>query len=158
MSKQELKKNTIKPQIRKVTKMSKKNIKPVDKNKPKSRSKLVKELDAIFSKYIRLRDDGGGCVTCGVVKPWKEMQACHFYSRGRYPTRWHESNVFSGCYRCNVILKGSYINYTRYMIDRFGRQFVDDLEFLSLNGEKISTPKLREMIEEYTLKVEELIK
>ena len=128
----------------------------VPKKKPMSRSQLVKRLDSVFSQYVRLRDDGNGCVTCGDKKPWKEMQACHFYTRGRQATRWHESNVFSGCYRCNVLLKGNYINYTRYMIDRFGREFVDQLEYESLNGAKISTPELREKIAYYKGKVAEL--
>lgn len=127
------------------------------KKKTMSRSQLVKRLDSVFSQYVRLRDDGNGCITCGDKKPWKEMQACHFYTRGRQATRWHESNVFGGCYRCNVLLKGNYINYTRYMIDRFGREFVDQLGYESLNGAKISTPELREKIEYYRGKVAELL-
>ena len=135
-------------------------IKKTVPNKPKkrteSRSKLVKKLDSIFSQYIRLRDDNKGCVTCGDIKPWKEMQNCHFYTRGRQPTRWDETNCHSGCYRCNVILKGNYIKYTIYMMDRYGREVVDGLERKSLSGVKISTPELREMIEEYKIKVKEL--
>jgi len=43
------------------------------------------------------------------------------------------------------------------MIDRFGREFVDELEYESLNGKKISTPELREKIEYYRGKVAELL-
>jgi len=144
-----LKRTAMKPQIRKVTKVQKKSV----NKKPKSRSQLIKDLDAVFSKWVRQRDSGNGCITCGDKKPAAEMQACHFYTRGRQATRWHEDNVHSGCYRCNVILKGNYINYTKYMIDRYGRQFVDDLEFISLNGDKISTPVLRDKIEFYKSRV-----
>lgn len=119
------------------------------KRKTKTRSQLIKDLDTVFSKWVRQRDDGKGCITCGDKKPAAEMQACHFYTRGRQATRWHEDNVHSGCYRCNVLLKGNYINYTKYMIDRYGRRFVDELEYISLNSDKIPTPAIREKIEYY---------
>lgn len=93
------------------------------------------------------------CVTCGAVKPWKEMQNAHFYTRARYPTRWSEDNCHVGCYRCNVILSGNYIVYTKYMLDRYGREFVDELERTSNSGIKISTPEIRERITLYTQKV-----
>jgi len=131
--------------------------KTAKKKKTKTRSQLVKELDAVFSLFIRLRDDGKGCVTCGEKKPYKEMQNCHFYSRGRYPTRWDETNCHSGCYRCNVLLKGNYISYTKYMIDTYGREYVDELEFKSLNGDKIQTPVIREKIEYYREKVQKML-
>ena len=127
------------------------------KKKPKTRSYYVKRLDSIFSQYIRLRDDGLGCVTCGVIKPWKKMQACHYYSRGRMPTRWDETNVFSGCYRCNVLLKGNYTEYALAMVGKFGVEYVEKLKHKSLSSEKIPTSKLKEMIEYYSLQVESLL-
>jgi len=120
------------------------------RKKTVTRSQLVKKLDSVFSQYIRQRDDLKGCITCGVVKPVSEMQNCHFYSRGRLPTRWDETNCHSGCYRCNVLLKGNYINYTKYMIDRYGRQYVDELEIKSRSDIKISSVELKEMIEKYS--------
>jgi len=121
------------------------------KKKAPSRSQLVKKLDAVFSIYIRQRDDLIGCITCGEVKVWKEMQNCHFYSRGQLPTRWDETNCHSGCYRCNVLLKGNYINYTKYMIDRYGREYVDMLEIKSKSNIKITSVELKEMIAKYTI-------
>lgn len=139
--------------IKSIAKVRKKPRLVKPRTKTKSRSQLVKELDSVFSKYIRQRDEGNGCITCGDVKPWKEMQNCHFYTRGRIPTRWDEVNCHSGCYRCNVILKGNYINYTRYMIDRFGRDAVDELETKSMSNIKITTEEIRDMIETYKKKV-----
>lgn len=118
--------------------------------KAPARSQLVKKLDKVFSEFIRLRDDGKGCVTCGDIKTWREMQNCHFYSRGRQNTRWDETNCHSGCYRCNVLLKGNYIPYTIFMIDTYGREHVENLEKLSKSTNKITTVKLKEMLEYYT--------
>ena len=140
--------------VKKVTTLTK--IKP----RAKTRSYYVKKLDSVFSQYVRLSESDpegyGECITCGVRLFWKEAQACHFFTRGRYPTRWDEDNVHYGCYRCNVLLKGNYINYTREMLDRYSREFVDQLEFKSLNGEKTSTPELKEIIAYYSTEVERL--
>jgi len=119
-----------------------------------SRAVLVRQLDSVFSQYIRLKDSRDGiatCITCGAVAPWKQMQNGHFYSRGRIPTRWDEDNCHVQDYRCNVALKGNYINYTKYMIDRYGREFVDQLEVKSKQTGKYTTPaELRELLEKYT--------
>ena len=85
------------------------------------------------------------------------MQACHYYTRGRLPTRWHEDNVFSGCYRCNVLLKGNYTEYAIFMVNRFGIEYVEELKALSLSNVKIHTHELRELTEVYKKKVAELL-
>jgi hypothetical protein len=133
----------------------KKSLKPVRKSRRPARGVLVRRLDAIYSQYIRLSEPNV-CVTCGEQKHWKELQNGHFYSRGRYATRWEDLNCHPQCARCNVFLKGNYINYTRYMIDRFGREAVDQLEVKSKSTIKISTPELEEKIEYYKKKVKEL--
>ena len=41
-----------------------------------TRSKLIKKLDSVFSKYIRRKDaidEVAKCVTCGVERHWKEL-------------------------------------------------------------------------------------
>ena len=57
---------------------------PKKAKKPK-RQKLIKELDRVFSKFIRLRDcDKKGIVTCplcGAKIPYEKAQNMHFISR-----------------------------------------------------------------------------
>lgn len=132
-----------------------KGTKTVKKSKRPARGVLVKRLDAIFSQYIRLSKPNV-CVTCYEAKHWKELQNGHFYSRGRYATRWDEMNCHCQCYKCNVILHGNYISYTKYMLDKYGREAVDQLEIKSKSTVKISTPELEERIEYYKNKVKEL--
>ena len=140
-----------------------KAIKTVSKAKKKlapSRSKLVKELDAIYSQYVRLdQSDQYGyciCVTSGVRMFWTEAQNGHFFSRRFYPTRWNDDNCHPQSMRDNVFLKGNYINYTRYMIDSYGRKFVDDLEKLAHTTIKIKNAELIEKIEHYKKEVKRL--
>lgn len=55
--------------------------KETKKTKKPSVAKLKKKLWTLFSEYIRRlysHDDICECVTCGVKKHWKELQAGHF--------------------------------------------------------------------------------
>lgn len=127
--------------------------KPVKKKiKRVSRGQLVKKLDIVYSQYVRLTNSVDGetnCVTCGDRKPWTQHQNGHFYTRGRYATRWDDMNCNPQCVACNVFLKGNYINYTMYMIDRYGREAVDNLERKSKSTIKLNTVELQEKIDYY---------
>ena len=135
-------------------------IKPkVAKKKPKAktRSYYVKQLDSVFSKYIRysaVESDGlVWCVTCQNKLGPKAIQNGHYYSRGHYGTRWDEMNCHPQCVGCNVFKKGNYTEYAIYMVDRYGIEEVKALKVKADTIYKISTPVLREMIEEYKAKL-----
>jgi hypothetical protein len=65
--------------------------------KTKTTSQLMKELDTVFSEFIRLRDcDHQGTVKCFVTGDkiwWKEADAAHWRPRQHMGTRWDERNV-----------------------------------------------------------------
>ena len=63
-----------------------------------SRSKLIKELDRIFSLFIRYRD-GWKCKKCGAKHEEgdRDLQNSHFWGRGDYGTRWDPKNCDSAC-------------------------------------------------------------
>ena len=131
------------------------------KKKKLSRSKLVHLLDSVFSQYIRLLYSNPRwycqCFTCGDYKHRKTMQNAHFISRGVYKYRRDEENCYPGCYKCNIILHGNYKVYVLRMIDKYGRdkidQMINDREIV-----KISTAEIMEKIEHYKLRVIELEK
>ena len=60
---------------------------------------LVRQLDDVFSKYIRLRDAMPNgycrCISCGQIKPFHDFDAGHFYSRKHMGTRFDEDNVWA---------------------------------------------------------------
>jgi Bacteriophage Lambda NinG protein len=91
---------------------------PKEKDKPKklkkkSVSKLKKELDKVFSEYIRRKyaNEKGevSCYTCGLTKVWREQQCGHFISRGYLATRFEEENVRPQCVGCNVFGGGKQV-------------------------------------------------
>lgn len=96
-------------------------LKSAGKEKPKqiepSLQDLIKDADAIFSKYIRLKNaDSNGyilCYTCGKYMSWKVAQCGHFIKRGCLWLRLDERNARPQCERCNIVLKGNYEEYAR---------------------------------------------
>lgn len=141
-----------------IKKTTKKITKVVKSKKPKAKTRgyYVRQLDKVFSTFIRLRDQDNGCITCNSQAPWKEQQDGHFFTRGRFATRWHEHNNHMQCVRCNVFLKGNYIIYTIKMIDKYGREFVNELETLSKSTKKITTQEIKDMIEYYSKTVKDM--
>lgn len=93
------------------------------------------------------------CVTCSDRKEWKLQQNGHYMSRGHYPTRWDITNCHVQCAACNLFKKGNYTSYAIYMINRYGTDHLLYLDKKAKSGEKIPTPVIRDMIEEYKQKV-----
>lgn len=120
-------------------------------------AKLKKELDRVFSLWVRKsKADHAGyvcCVSCGVSKHWKELQAGHFISRNILALRWDERNVNPQCKGCNLFQKGNYPGYARWLIRTYGPDIIDDL-FASKNKvKKMSPSDYAEEIEYYTDKL-----
>ena len=132
------------------------------KNRKKTwptRSQLIKKLDQVFSVYTRLsvadKDWYITCPLCETRVHWIKAQNMHFITRSVFKYRWDEKNCHAGCMRCNVILHGNYIVYTRRMQRKYWEILVDKM----INDRqicKITTWSLQEMIEHYQALVDEL--
>ena len=118
----------------------------------KSRSRIVKELDSVFSKFIRLRDSDGElctCSTCGVTKPIKQMQAGYFMSRAKYSTRRDEENVHAQCQGCNMWKQGQQYLMSIHIDQKYYPGKADELLRKSNRTTKFSDGELIFMIEHY---------
>jgi hypothetical protein len=121
----------------------------------KPKSKLVKELDVVFSQYIRLSNSKNGfctCVTCGRLYEWKKIQAGHFMSRQHYSVRWDERNVKPQCYGCNVMQQGKQFEFSRYL----GEELSEELYLLSKQTQKFTEGDLLLLIDVYKSKLKSL--
>jgi hypothetical protein len=130
----------------------------IKKPKKKTRGKIVKELDSIFSRYIRMfySDQKGicECYTCGAKDHYKNQQDGHFITRGNYKYRWDVDNNRVQCIKCNIFYNGNYKVYTLKMVDEYGREEIDR----RLNDHELAnfkTYELEEMIETYKILVKE---
>ena len=125
------------------------------------RKNLIKELDTVFSQYIRLRyakNEIAECYTCGKKDHWKKLQAGHFASRRHYSTRWNEDNVQVQCYSCNIANQGMQFEFGKRLCLQFNNNFADDLMIKSKQIVKFADVELIDMIDYYKQKVNILLK
>ena len=130
------------------------------KKRSLTRQDYVKELDWVFSKFIRLRDCNDKwivvCPLCWARIPREKAQNMHFLSRWNMKHRYDEKNCHAGCMRCNVILNWNYIAYTRRMQKQYWISYVDKL-IADKWPYKIPTAMLVDMINYYSQKVDKLL-
>jgi hypothetical protein len=93
----------------------------------KHKTKDLKDLaQKYFNAYIRKRDEGQMCISCG-NKP--VQQAGHYFSAGKFNgLRFHEDNVHGQCIQCNFYLHGNLIHYRANLEKKIGKKKLDELE------------------------------
>lgn len=122
--------------------------------KLKTRSDWLKEAQVVFNKYIRLRDDGLPCISCGRLTGAK-MNAGHYRSVGACPElRFNEENVHSQCEHCNSYLSGNAIEYRKRLILKVGQECVDRIEGKH-EPLKLTIPEIQGLISTYREKIRE---
>lgn len=102
-----------------------------------------------FSEYIRRRDEKEGCFTCGVKKPWKQMQAGHWIPGRHMSVLFNEIGCNAQCYHCNVGLKGNPIKYYERMLSDYGESICEDLKELDRKIKEYKVYELLEIEERY---------
>lgn len=119
----------------------------------KSRSRLIKELDKVYSIYIRKSgaDENGmvRCYTCGKIGHWKEMHCGHFFSRRYYSTRFFEKNTKVQCVSCNIFNQGAAPQFAIHLIKEYGNGILEELEREKNKTLKLSIPELEDLIKYY---------
>ena len=98
------------------------------KLKLKSRSDWLKDTQVVFNKYIRLRDQDDGCISCGSKSAYA-YHAGHYRSIGSAGhLRFNELNCHRQCSACNTHLSGNLIRYRLGLIGKIGIHAVETLE------------------------------
>jgi len=117
----------------KVAKVKERKADKVKRETLKTRGDWVKEAQIEFNKYVRLRDAGKGCISCGSACGESSVggsgDAGHFRSRGSAPhLRFDERNCHLQCKRCNRYLSGNVADYRVGLVGRIGIDVVVALE------------------------------
>jgi len=130
------------------------------KKKTKSIAKLVEEAADLLQKLVRLKDrDEDGycqCRTCKQFFHWTEMDGGHFISRKWTATKLLEENIHPQCKRCNGFLRGNLIEYTRYMDETYGKEFVDELRILKHQTKKYTRAEVEDIIKDLRQRIREM--
>ena len=99
------------------------------KDKIKTKTEWLTEAQTAFNQYIRARDHGLGCISCGTNKQGIQYHAGHYRTRKAAPQlRFDEAQVWLQCATCNNHLSGNLISYRRELLNRIGQAEVDRIE------------------------------
>lgn len=126
--------------------------------KLKTKGQLFNELQAIFNKFIRLRDKDLPCISCGTVKESIKYDAGHYQSVGGHANlRFNEYNVNKQCSKnCNVSKGGNKIEYRKGLLKKYGEEVVNSLESNLSTPLNLSKVEIEELKVHYRLKIKEL--
>jgi hypothetical protein len=117
----------------------------------------IKITQQVFNKYIRLRDKGQNCISCG--KPALKENAGHLYNaNNHWSVRFNELNVHLQCEHCNTYLSGNLLQYRENLLKKIG---IEDFELLSSEANKTrkyTIDELKDIIATYKQKIKEIEK
>lgn len=93
----------------------------------KPRSKWLAECQSLINRYVRLRDQHLGCVSCDRPASWGgQWHASHLRSVGAASAvRFHLWNIHKSCSICNNHLSGNLAEYLPRVRARVGDEKVD---------------------------------
>lgn len=128
--------------------------------KKKTISKLKKELDTIYSRYIRKKEadfrGNATCISCKKIWAWEKLQCGHFVSRRYSNVRYDERNTKPQCFGCNMFRGGNIANYALELQRLYGMSIVEELAKASRELKSFTCKELEGMIISYKEKFNNL--
>jgi len=114
---------------------------------------LMKATQKIFNAYIRERDKGKPCISCGRTE-LKKVNAGHYFSSGGHKNvTFNEDNVHLQCEYCNQYLSGNLLNYQIGIEKRIGGERLLTLHEEAHKPRKYTREELKELMKEYKEKL-----
>ena len=128
--------------------------------KLKTKSEWMREAQAAFNQFIRLRDQLAGhpCISSGKPLDWSgnNVDAGHYRSIGSAPhLRFDERNCHAQSKKDNRYLSGNAVDYRIGLIARIGLEEVESLE-ADQTPKKYTIAELRAIKAHYVAKLKEL--
>lgn len=123
------------------------------------RAKAMKTLQKLVR--VKAADEHGycQCVSCGAIDKWSSMDGGHYIPKG-HSSFWalREENVHPQCKRCNgfdMKFGTAAQEYTKWMIDFYGRDFVDQMEAQKRDSVKYCKRDYEEMTKDWREQIRE---
>ena len=124
--------------------------------KKKTLAKVVEDCAVALQKVVRMKaaiaenlDGYVTCVSCGVKKHWKELDAGHYFSRGDKSVKLMEENIHPQCKGCNIRMSHGDTKvvsaYRRYMVDMYGEDFLNYMEALAHKPAKFDRAEIEDL-------------
>lgn len=118
--------------------------------------KLLSEAQTHFNRYIRARDEGLPCISCGRMHEGAWDAGHYLSTRARPDLRFDEANVHRQCVPCNQFLSGNAVAYRAGLIARLGLVEVERLEGPPAARGRYSRDEVAELKKEYARKLRAL--
>lgn len=134
--------------------------------KKKTIAKVVEDCAVALQKVVRMKaaiaeniDGYVTCVSCGIKRHWKELDAGHYFSRGDKSVKLMEENIHPQCKGCNIRMSHGDIKvvtaYRRYMVEMYGEDFLDHLEALAWTPKKFDRAEIEELTKTLKAQIKE---
>ena len=123
----------------------------------KSRSEWLAEAQKAFNAWVRERDYGQPCISCGRSTGCK-VNAGHYRSVGAQPAlRFNPDNVHLQCEKCNTYLSSNAVEYRIRLVQKIGEAKVEWLE-QEHEAAKLTIDEIKEIKAHYLKAARELRK
>jgi len=124
------------------------------KNGLKTPADWKNELQKLFNKYVRLRDEGLPCISCGCDMSNRKGDASHYYAVSIAPSlRFDEDNVHLSCVPCNQYKSGNLIEYGLRLPNKIGKERFGDLLNKKNTTLNLSLAEIKDLIILYKSKI-----
>ena len=118
---------------------------------------LLQLAQKLVNQYVRLRDKGERCISCGHnFANGRQEHAGHYIARSKSSLlRFDERNINTQCSICNDHLSGNVAEYKVGLINKIG---IKEVEYLESNKTALKTwtvEELKELITKYRAKIKQ---
>ena len=126
--------------------------------KEKTTSALTQDLQKCFNEWVRLRDKGLPCISCGAPNP---TDAGHLFKKSIRPAmRFIPEAAHAQCRACNSLPDGNYEAFCQGIAKRYGAAYLERVIQMSNESRKVdfkpTRTELREMIAYYKNEIKKL--
>ena len=120
------------------------------REKLRTRSDHLSLAQQQFNKWVRLRDRGLPCISCGTTDPNIQYAAGHYRTTGSCPElRFTPDNCHSQCNKnCNLHKSGNIVEYRINLLKRIGQERLDVVEGPH-EPLRLTIPEIKELTQKY---------
>lgn len=109
----------------------------------KSVGALASEAANAVQVWVRIRDEGRPCISCGAAYPTEAGHLIHAGTKYRAsPLRFDERNINLQCHRCNRHESGAEHGYRLGLVARYGQARLDEIDALKRAVDRGEVPPL----------------
>lgn len=99
-------------------------------------SYLLVNVRTVCHEFIRKRDENKSCISCGVTYN-TTFQAGHFFKAELFSNlKFNENNIHGQCKKCNLFDDGNESGYRVGLMQRYGKEFLSELNELAGDSKK----------------------